>query len=194
MRHLLLILLLCSCSKLYFGPVTELFIIEKGKHYSNNQRIVSIIKPLQLLATVKFDSTCIYKIEAKDQADWNKLFGLSFYSKPLKVENPVHVDSARWAWRYNADEDVIEISAYNYVDEICKKDFCIYKLKSLDSIQLEIRIDYIEKQYIYLINNEVVCRESFRHQKFKAKLEQPYFGGNQVAPKTIQILLELKII
>lgn len=59
--------------------------------------------------TVVFLPSCRYTLPKADQADVNKLGGLSFGGGP-------HQNSARVGWAYNSATDKVDLSAYFYVD------------------------------------------------------------------------------
>lgn len=165
--------------------------IRQGQHFST-LKLVKILKPLQVVGKVSFDESCKYNLSEPDKYDWNKLFGITFIDDAGK-DNPVHVDSARWAWRYNPDTEEFEFSPYCYVSKKVFKDFCIYKTKTVDNLELELKVDYINKIYLFYVKGELIYSLDYEHKKYKTKVEYPYFGGTQAAPQTITIKISLVI-
>lgn len=136
-----------------------------------------------IIRNFTFTSSCRYRLDDGDQYDWNKLFG--FFVGLFGI----HKNSARFVWRYNPNEDLIEIGVYWYLNGYR----CWHKLASLplnkeyafkisilkDSVVFTVLDDYVA------INRYVLYMEDSSKTKYKCGI---YFGGNKRAPQRIEIL------
>lgn len=131
---------------------------------------------------VKFDESCRYDLGTDDQFDTNKLVGIGYLWHH-------HKDSARFGWRYDADNDMIEISAYCYLSgrRIIKSvGFC--KIGEQYGIEL-----YVSKwaYYFSLIQSDTgtigETEIMHAHNKRLQYRLAPYFGGTSLAPHDIKI-------
>lgn len=87
-----------------------IYAVEAGTHSFTPSVALNIRYRAGVLAwRFTFDATCRYRLPGGEQADYNKLLGVSF----CLTSN--HRDSAMIAWRYNPDNDLIEIAPYFHV-------------------------------------------------------------------------------
>ena len=156
------------------------FIIEKGKHYSN-QYLYKLFNFLNLKRTlsfnVKFTNSCRYNLFDVDQEDDNKLFGFS-----LGFDH--HKYSARFGWFYENEE--IYLSTYTYDNGIRKYEI-ISKVELNKFYQLSI-IDNVDNWVFIIKGDKLVKKVISKSIKFKYGYKLwPYFGGNESAPHDIII-------
>ena len=190
---LLATILIISCQKTVHETIPEpvvtpanpttaavLYTIQKGQQYcdKNNYTTVSVN---ELKFKVKFDSTAIYTtVNPANQGDINKLYGFS-------VNNAQHhLFSARFGWRwYN---NAIEIFAYIYNNGVVA-----YKKIGTASINanLTYSIKVQAENYLFSFGDTVVTmpRASTTATGLGYKLF-PYFGGDELAPHDVKILIE----
>jgi len=156
------------------------YTIKKGSHYSGFHLSPFYDKNIAKYEVV-FSKSCIYDLQNQDQYDVNKLFGLSYGYH--------HIDSVRFGWR--ADGDKIEISAYCYRDgerlikEMCHIDIdkpYLFEIKNIGSYyELELK-DESSGFFSYArIAKPAIIKLGYRLF--------PYFGGNQIAPHEMEILM-----
>lgn len=138
-----------------------------------------------LTARVEFTDSCRYDI-GEEQLDVNKLFGIGYFPGH-------HNNSVRFGWRYDKEQDAIEILSYFYNNK--KRDFC-----SMGWVQIGFPAYYTifirENEHILTIATTIRFDEIAEVSvPVKAKkvgyLLRPYFGGNKKAPHDIEIKIEL---
>jgi hypothetical protein len=126
---------------------------------------------------VVFDNSCRYNIGKEDQADWNKLVGVSNHIFPRKY-------SVRFVWRWYNDE--LQLGVYH---EINKKpaSYVIYTPKKNEPVKLEL---YIGHNFVTAkANGKWKYNYPFVSKKLRFRLN-PYFGGNNPSPHLIKIKLK----
>jgi hypothetical protein len=153
-------------------------IIPTGKHAPFRlPRHIGSIQKIQY--DVTFTDSCKYWVNSEDQADINKLFGIGFY--------PHHsYNSVRFGWNYLSGE-FIRIYAYWYFD---KRRYQKY----LGEVPIGKTYRYIISPYTKWHNLHVMGRGLSASvpvpmRRFGYHLG-PYFGGNQVAPHDIEIIMK----
>jgi len=161
------------------GPQTvqaELYTIAEGQHSCDKSTFVTEnFDTLEFKA--KFDSSAIYKtIISNNQADINKLYGLSDCGSLHQV------NSARFGWRWYNNH--LEIWAYTYNDSV--RDYKLVGTVSFNEFNTY-KIIFTEAKYIFLLNEKRI--EMPRHCSATAKGYRlyPYFGGDETAPHAIKI-------
>lgn len=151
-----------------------LFTINEGQHYS--VKGIQKFSGNSLNFAVKFDSSCIYDLGNINQHDINKLIGFKFGLD-------VHKNSARIGWRYNVDNEVIEIFAYSYVEGVRdSRKLGVCFIDEVVSINIEVGNGLIFYEYMgftYVVEGLEMSKEKY--------FSFPYFGGNEVAPHMMQI-------
>lgn len=182
----LLLLLLCGCSKaetlLEFKKEKDpnaftQYIIKSGQH-ATDKNVYKAIELDTLQFVVRFDSTAIYKtVMAENQYDINKLYGFSDNGADH------HQYSARfgWAWHDGA------LHLYAYVYNGGKREN-----KHLGTVPIgaEIACSIVVSPSEYIFSfGDVTERLPRTSTTAKAKGYQlyPYFGGDEVAPHTINV-------
>lgn len=178
-----------SCSKSADAPEKQTtavpdgytaYVIKKGNHFSENNENRSVrISKLRFSAV--FDSSCIYST-AKDvnMADINKLYGFS------DCGSGHHQNSARFGWRWNGR--AIEIYAYCYMNG--ERMF-----KSLGTVDVntaaQMSITVSAYKYLFELNGKAESMPRSCSTEFADGYRlYPYFGGDEVAPHDIRILIK----
>jgi hypothetical protein len=161
--------------------------IKKGNHYSFSLPRF-YIKRTRFSYLIKFTDSCKYDIGEKNQADINKLFGISFGHH--------HNNSARFGWRWNPKKNSIELLAYVYVNgERIKKNSEIYITDVKLNQKFKISFYLNKGKMIFLVNiEEKKYKKIITHGKlpFWGYKLNPYFGGRIPAPH--DIIIEYSII
>jgi hypothetical protein len=155
------------------------YIIKKGDHYANKNDFKSV-KVNKLSFIVLFDSSCIYSTAKHSNAgDVNKLYGFS------DCNTQHHQNSARFGWLWNGE--ALEIYAYCYNNSIRES-----KLIGTVPISQEVRmsISVQGSTYVFEMNGktETMQRNCSGNVADGYQL-YPYFGGDEVAPHDIRILI-----
>lgn len=164
----------------------KVFTIKKNNHYSNIAQVF-IKKPSEYSAKVKFDSSAMYQFGT--ETDWNKLLGVAYVEG---LNNPVHNESARWVWRWN--QGFLQLSPYCYVDGKIVKNKIVITRNINTYIDLSIKIDYSKKEYKFYVDGVLIYTQVFIHDKNRAYILFPYFGGNHVAPHDIRIIFRDMVV
>lgn len=170
------------------GPVKEpepkpgqysAYTIQKGAHYCD-QNPIKPISTSEMKFMVRFDSSAIYQTELpENQYAVNKLWGFS-----EGTDN--HYNSARigWSWTDNA----LRLYGYVYANGVL-----YYQEITTVTIDTEINcsIKLLENDYSFMVNGATVNlprgpsgSQAIGYQQY------PYFGGNEVAPHLITILIK----
>ena len=158
------------------------WLIKKGNHYSNAVLPKLYFgKAVLISEKITFAHNCRYDLKSDDQADINKLFGIGFL--------PWHrVNSIRFGWRYDLDNQKMEILAYYYINK--KRSWATlaflnigeaytYTIKSeVSHFSLSIK----DSSENILVEHKV----NFKPRLFGYSLK-PYFGGNRTAPHDMSI-------
>jgi len=131
-----------------------------------------------------------YDIGYPDQADWNKLCGISF--NPIKPnQNAIMI-----AWRYNQNLKIFQIAPYfNVSGEILSPER-YYPNQIIDATQFEmiqfvINYDEIKYRIPDISSKWVVTKvpSGLKTNKFTSFRVQPWFGGNRTPNQDISIIL-----
>jgi len=149
------------------------FSVEGGKH-KFHPRMPELSKK-RLKFRANFDSTCLYNLKTKDQADINKLYGLSSLF--------IHKHSVRFGWR--VEGRVIRIFAYWYRKGV-------RGWADLGTVQPdewnEYSIEQLPNKFWLFKLNDTEFRippiDWCTKYGFKSF---PYFGGNVPAPHSMDI-------
>lgn len=164
--------------------------IKKGNHRTSNPTIGLHWKKSMLSYMVNFDDSCKYRTkETYNQSDINKLFGLSFGFH--------HENSARFGWRYNIKEDVIDVVAYIYRngDRVNEWAESIHIGKVKTNTDYIFDLDISGGYYLFIIKS--VDGKNILDSKLSKTGNlppwgyylNPYFGGDETAPHTMKIKL-----
>lgn len=163
-----------------------IFNINKGQHYSGLHFNLNWNKKV-MTRKATFTSLCRYIFDDVDKYDINKLFGFS--------EGLHHINSARFGWLYNPNNDKIELHSYCYTDGVKSlNNTYICALNIQESAILNISI--VNDTYVFDVKS---CTLGHTYQKIVKRGSNtkklgydlyPYFGGNKCAPHDIEIYLE----
>jgi len=154
--------------------------IRKGQHYTRNIRKFGIGRNFSIRRLVIFKPSCRYTLHYPDYLDINKLFGFTEGFNP-------HKNSIRVGWRYNKQQDCIDLFHYQYKNGKRDKEF----LCSVD-LDTPIEISIEAKGHIYLTKVE---RRGLYVEKLSGRSKRSwihfylyvYFGGNMTAPNDMEI-------
>ena len=130
---------------------------------------------------VTFDESCKYNLKSKDQADINKLFGLSYGWH--------HYNSDRIGWRYLVEEDVFEILTYSYVNGVRIPSILLGYVKANEKFRAKVRttIKNGKRFVVFELNDRCVAKE-YKVSKVWIKYTLGlYFGGNRTAPHDMKV-------
>lgn len=155
------------------------YIIQKGAHYSD-QNPLKPITTAEMKFMVKFDSSAIYQtILPENQYAINKLWGFS-----EGIDN--HYNSARigWSWTDNA------LRLYGYVYVHGELHFQEITSATIGT-EIACSIKPEGNRYLLAANGIVVSLPRGPSSLEASGYQQyPYFGGNEVAPHAITILIK----
>lgn len=154
------------------------YLIPAGSHYSNNSTLKAV-KTSEMKFAVKFDSSAIYTtINPLNQGDINKLYGFSEgYNNQY--------NSARIGWNWNLGK--LNLFAYVY-----KKGVRSFKKITSVAIGAEhtCSIKVSGASYIFTVNGiSVTLSRALTTATASGYQQYPYFGGDEVAPHNITILI-----
>lgn len=161
------------------------FRIPAGKHRARPLRFGLWWRKTSFTWVVKFTDSCRYDLGGPDQLDTNKLVGIGYLPGH-------HKDSARFGWRYDPKQDMIELSAYCYLSGRR-----IIKTVGYCKIGQSYNIDLYVSKWAYYFSllqpGEGTIGETeivhAHNKRLKYRLG-PFFGGNRVAPHEMKIELE----
>ncbi|HEX8461513.1 MAG TPA: hypothetical protein VF623_08790 [Segetibacter sp.] len=163
-------------------PVNEFvkYTINKGEQYCDKSNYAAVTYE-ELKFIVKFDSSAVYKtIATSNQNDINKLFGFSDNNKQH------HEFSARFGWRWY--QNALHLMAYVYNNSIMSfKEIGVVQIGAENNCSIKVA----GESYIFTLNGTTVTmpRASTTIKAEGYKL-YPYFGGDEMAPHTISILIK----
>jgi hypothetical protein len=155
--------------------------IAKGEQYCDKSTFEKV-EYEELKFTVKFDSSAIYKtVDTTNQSDINKLFGFS------DNNTQHHEFSARFGWCWSPKNGLC-LFGYIYNNSVRRS-------KLLGAISIgephNCSIKVTPTSYIFTLDGvaETMPRASITLKGSGYKLF-PYFGGDEVAPHDIKILIK----
>jgi hypothetical protein len=154
------------------------YLIPAGSHYANNSTLKSV-KTSEMKFAVKFDSSAIYTTIAPiNQSDINKLYG---FSEGFNNQ----YNSARIGWNWYLGK--LNLYAYVY-----KKGVRTFKKITSVAIGAEhncsIRVS--GTNYIFTVNGiSITLGRALKTSTASGYQQYPYFGGDEVAPHNITILI-----
>lgn len=154
--------------------------IKQGKHYCTPFPIPKL-GDLEVEQYISFDENCKYNLKTKDQADINKLCGLSYGNH--------HYNSDRIGWRYLVEEDVFELLTYSYINGVRIPSISLGKVKANEKFRVKISttIKNGKRFVVFELNDKCVAKE-YKVSKMWIKYTLGlYFGGNRTAPHDMKI-------
>ena len=186
-----LLLLMTACQKnladlpaeTIVKPNKDTFVtytILQGLHYSDQAPNIAV-NYVEQKFQVLFDSSAIYQTtNPSNQGDINKLYGFSDNNQHH------HNFSARFGWRWFNNQ--LEVFAYVYNNEMLS----FKKIGNATIGQSQLYTLKIEEgNYVFSLAEQMqtLARKSTTPTAIGYKL-YPYFGGNEVAPHNIKIVIE----
>jgi hypothetical protein len=167
------------------GGTTEtynLYTIKKGHHYSKGKKQNFLKTKTHFEYSVLFDDSAKYTTATlENQHDINKLVGFIDCGS-LNV----HKNSARFGWRWY--QGAVQILAYTYVDKVRNSEY-LGDAEIGKPAHYSIKVD--GSQYVFNFNGREVRMLRGCHKAHTLKTgEYPYFGGDEVAPHKVQILIK----
>lgn len=166
-------------------PRGRLITIYKGTHFAIPNSFGFFIK--QVTGTGTFTPNTVYDLGDSDQYDWNKFTGIAF--TPLQPDK----NSAMVGWRYNLNSQEFEIAPFYNVD----------KKRILPNEQTEVISVPSDQTFTYTVDYTGITISYGGTTIFKAYPEgltpkvwsaarvSGWFGGNEVAPRTVSYYLKL---
>jgi hypothetical protein len=160
----------------------KLYTLRMGENYSRPNPFRLTTKSTLRFNAI-FDSSCIYQtVDSVNQLDINKLYGFSDC-------NSQHlINSARVGWRWFNNE--LQLFAFVHNNGTILVPETLMGTAAIGSV-ISCRITCKRNVYEFEVNGVVKtlprhCNGSF----YTRYILNPYFGGNEPAPRTIRILLD----
>jgi hypothetical protein len=156
------------------------YTIQQGSH-SCDQSTFASVSGVTMSFIAKFDSSCIYtSIDPVNQWDINKLWG--FNEGLFSTANSARVG---WNWRDGA----LRLRPYTHVNGIASIDPPEVIVPIGAEIPCSITVQ--GSAYIFVINGTTITMpRGISSSKFSGYQLYPYFGGDEVAPHLITILIK----
>lgn len=171
-----------GCEKLEKDEDFELFVINKGQHeIQNKKNEYTLDNKLDFM--VLFDSSAIYTTtNAENQGDINKLFGFT------DCKSAVHENSARFGWNWSGDK--LRLYTYSYIKGTR---FVKYLTDLTLNTPVHCAIEIKKKMFYFFVDAQLVdsIERSVKEMVGEKFICHPYFGGDEVAPHTINIKLKV---
>lgn len=167
-------------------PRGRLITIYKGTHFAIPNSFGYFIK--QVTGTGTFTSDTVYDLEDEDQYDWNKFTGIAF--TPLEPDR----NSVMVGWRYNLTTREFEIAPFYNVD---KKRILPDEQTEVISVPAGETFDYfVDYQGVTIsYGGKTVYKpypQGLTPNVWTASRVSGWFGGNEVAPRTVSYYLKLQ--
>ena len=194
---LLILIIFASCSKEHIDPAVTndstsqdiidarsnttqyvKYTIRKGQHYCD-QSTFKLVKTSKMNFIAKFDNSAIYQtINPDNQYDINKLYG---FSEGWNHE----YNSARIGWAWN--DGALRLYAYAYNNGVRES-------KEITRVAIGVDINcsiaVSGYNYVFTVNGTVVTLARAASTLVASGYQlYPYFGGDEVAPHDINILI-----
>ena len=166
-------------------PRGRLITIYKGTHFAIPNSFGFFIK--QVSGTGTFTPNTVYDLKDEDQYDWNKFTGIAF--TPLQPDR----NSVMVGWRYNLNTKEFEIAPFYNVD---KKRILPNELTEVISVPADETFTYFVDYTGVTISygGKTVFKpypEGLTPNVWTAARVSGWFGGNEVAPRTVSYYLKL---
>ncbi len=161
--------------------------VNEGEHRRNGAYFEGMPhRPTYLQATIRFNDTCRYNLENRDQYDWNKLIGLfdGFFNNPRSV---------RWGWRWSMDNNSLEIAPYIHHEGkiILPQESQIISVPLNQAITVSIQITPEGYVYKYFCNGNTIEKsvtlDLTNTYQGDCYLDTLYFGGSSPAPHQVVV-------
>ena len=165
-------------------PRGRLITIYKGTHFAIPNSFGYFIKKVG--GTGTFTADTVYDLKDEDQKDWNKFTGIAF--TPLEPDR----NSVMVGWRYNLVSQEFEIAPFYNVD---KKRILPNEQTEVISVPAGETFDYfVDYSGVRLsYGGKTVYKpypEGLKPNVWTAARVSGWFGGNEVAPRTVSYFLK----
>ena len=166
-------------------PRGRLITIYKGTHFAIPNSFGLFIQ--QVAGTGTFTANSAYDLGDEDQYDWNKFTGIAF--TPLEPDR----DSAMVGWRYNLTSQQFEIAPFYNVN----------KVRILPNERTEVISVPADQAFTFLVDYTGITLTYGDTTVYKPYPQglvaslwtsarvSGWFGGNEVAPRTVSYFLKL---
>ncbi len=161
------------------------YTIKQGAHYANGLNFKLHSNLHQLNFKAKLASNCIYQFGDSDDFDINKVYGVTW-----GLTN--NDNSFRIGWNCEGNNGTIQYFAYMHVDGVMDDEYLFSELPDT-TINFHVEFDRdndtiliyrLDLMQVYAVNYPFENVSSMGYYNF------PYFGGNKVAPHTMNIGIE----
>ena len=164
--------------------------IYKGTHFAIPNNGGYFIT--QTVGTGTFTTNSAYDLKDVDQYDWNKFTGIAF--TPLEPDR----NSAMVGWRYNLITQEFEIAPFYNVDKVrilpnenpLSPGYEVISVPAGETFEFDVDYSGITLHY----DGKMVCKPyppGLVANVWTAARVSGWFGGNEVAPRTISYFLRL---
>jgi len=168
-----------------YDPRGRQITIYRGTHFAIPNSFGYFIK--ETVGTGTFTTNTVYDLTDVDQYDWNKFTGIAF--TPLEPDR----NSAMVGWRYNLTTQEFEIAPFYNVDKarILPNDLTeVISVPAGETFTFDVNytgiaLDY-GGQHVYK-----AYPEGLTPNVWTAARVSGWFGGNEVAPRTVSYYLRL---
>jgi len=171
-------------------PRGRLITIYKGTHFAIPNSFGYFIK--QTVGTGTFTTNTVYDLKDVDQYDWNKFTGIAF--TPLEPDR----NSAMVGWRYNLTTQEFEIAPFYNVDKKrilpnenpSSPNYEVISVPAGETFQFNVDYTGITLSY----GGRTVFKPyppGLVANVWTAARVSGWFGGNEVAPRTVSYYLNL---
>lgn len=179
----------------------RIFTVKKGKHDFSPKEFRSVFKLDNIGALeylVVFDKTCEYLIAGEDQGDFNKGGGLSFdFTSNTK-------NAAMWAWRHTPGVG-IELAGYfhengkTYIGMPGEMVAMVAQPGDRVKIHVWRAFDTWKITFVKLAPDDTALEYAEQEKMFSRLHTVGYriglwFGGNQPAPRDMQVWVDYKVM
>jgi len=180
---IIVILTLNSCKKEDANGF-KIYTIKEGNHKSTNS--FNTMSSNELVFEAIFDESAKYEsVLPENQYAINKLYGFA--------DNNQHhqKNSARFGWRWSTTDNIIEIYAYVYNNEVMSNEY-ITSVGFNETHTYSILVE--PDSYVFTVDNVVISMDrTNKYDRGMNYILYPYFGGDETAPHDIKIRIkELK--
>lgn len=160
--------------------------VAQGQHYDNHDYVLTKTWLVSMEADISFQSSCEYDLGDNDQYDWNKLIGFG--------DGGFGTTSARWGWRWNLEDEMIEIAPYVHHGNqtLLPPNTQWIQVDLNTSFHVKIEVDKANQRYIFTYNGSTIHYVNVSSSLASAYSGQAtadlfYFGGNELAPHEMKI-------
>ena len=164
--------------------------IYKGTHFAIPNNFGFFVK--QTVGTGTFTTNSAYDLKDVDQYDWNKFTGIAF--TPLEPDR----NSAMVGWRYNLTTQEFEIAPFYNVDKVrilpnenpLSPDYEVISVPAGETFQFSVDYTGITLSY----GGTTVFKPyppGLVANVWTAARVSGWFGGNEVAPRTLSYFIHL---